>query len=87
MVGWLADRGWTRSWLPALAAMTLGHAVIFALGFAWLAWPLALGAAKAWAVGVAPFGAATLAKTLLAAALAIAARRWWPPEAPAGRRG
>ena len=76
LVGWLAERGWTRGWLPAIAAMTLGHLVIFAAGFAWLA--PALGAGKAWAVGVAPFYAATLAKTLLAAALAIAARRMAP---------
>ena len=74
LVGWLAERGWTRGWLLALAAMTLGHVVIFVAGFAWLA--PALGAGKAWAVGVAPFAAATLAKTLLAAALAIAARRF-----------
>ncbi len=74
LVGWLAERGWTRGWLFALAAMTLGHLVIFAAGFAWLA-PM-LGAGKAWAVGVVPFGAATVAKTLLAAALAIAARRF-----------
>ena len=74
LVGALAERGWTRGWLLAIAAMTLGHLVIFAAGFAWLA--LALGAGKAWAVGVVPFFAATLAKTLLAAALAIAARRF-----------
>jgi biotin transport system substrate-specific component len=76
LVGALAERGWTRGWLLALAAMTLGHVVLFATGFAWLA--LALGAGKAWAVGVAPFYAATVAKTLLAAALAIAARRLAP---------
>ena len=44
LVGWLAERGWDRAWPPPLAAMTLGHAVIFACGFAWLA--LALGADK-----------------------------------------
>ena len=76
LVGWLAERGWTRGWLLALAAMTLGHLVIFAAGFAWLA-PV-LGVTKAWAVGVAPFAAATVAKTLLAAALAIAGRRFAP---------
>ncbi len=75
LVGFLADRGWTRGWLPALAAMTLGHLVMFAAGFAWLAFGLALGADKAFAVGVAPFWAATVAKTLLAVALALAARR------------
>ena len=76
LVGWLAERGWTRGWPLAIAAMTLGHVVIFVAGFVWLA--PALGADKAWAVGVAPFAAATLAKTLLAAALAIAARRLTP---------
>ena len=76
LVGGLAERGWTRGWPLALAAMAIGHVVLFATGFAWLA--LTLGAAKAWAVGVAPFYAATLAKTLLAAALAIAARRIAP---------
>ena len=76
LVGWLAERGWTRGWPLALAAMTLGHLVIFAAGFAWLA-PM-LGAGKAWTVGVVPFGAATVVKTLLAAALAIAARRFAP---------
>ncbi|THD42670.1 MAG: biotin transporter BioY [Bradyrhizobium sp.] len=75
LVGWLADRGWTRGWLLALAAMTLGHFVIFAAGFTWLAYGLALGAGKAWAGGVMPFWAATAAKTVLAAALVIAARR------------
>ena len=76
LVGGLAERGWTRGWPLALAAMTLGHLVIFAAGYAWLA-PM-LGAGKAWAVGVVPFAAATLVKTLLAAALAIAARRFAP---------
>jgi biotin transport system substrate-specific component len=76
LVGFLADRGWMRGWLLALAAMTLGHVVIFAFGFGWLAYALPLGAAKAWAVGVAPFWAATIAKTLLAAALAVAAQRF-----------
>ena len=81
LVGWLAERGWTRGWALALAAMTLGHVLIFAGGFAWLT--LLIGPAKAWTAGVVPFVAATLAKTLLAAALALAAGRF----APWGRRG
>ena len=67
LIGWLAERGWDRAWPRLIGAMAIGHAVIFACGFAWLA--LALGAEKAWAAGVAPFYAATLVKTLLAAAL------------------
>jgi len=71
LVGWLAERGWDRDWPRLIGAMAIGHATIFAVGFAWLA--PALGAERAWAVGVAPFYASTLAKTLLAAALIGAA--------------
>ena len=80
MIGWLAERGWDRAWPRLIGAMAIGHAVIFACGFAWLA--LALGAEKAWAVGVAPFYAATLVKTLLAAALVGAA--WGGLSRPRG---
>ncbi|MGD1037579.1 MAG: biotin transporter BioY [Roseiarcus sp.] len=72
LIGWLAESGWDRAWPRLIGAMAIGHALIFAFGFAWLA--LALGAEKAWAAGVAPFYAATLVKTLLAAALVRAAR-------------
>lgn len=71
LVGFLAERGWDRSALRLVVAMTLGHAVIFAFGFAWLA--ILIGPAKAFAVGVAPFALATVVKTLLAAALVGAA--------------
>lgn len=73
LVGWLAQRGWDRDWPRLIGAMAIGHVVIFAFGFAWLALPL--GSEKAWAIGVAPFYAATLVKTLLAAALVGAASR------------
>lgn len=70
-LGALADRGTLRSLLGLSVAMIAGHALIFALGFGWLA--LGVGASKAWAVGVAPFYAATLVKTALAIALFRAA--------------
>jgi biotin transport system substrate-specific component len=73
LVGWLADRGWDRSALPLIGAMSLGHAVIFAFGFAWLA--MLIGAEKAWTAGVVPFVAATIVKTLLAWALVAVAWR------------
>lgn len=76
VTGLLAERGWTKSPLGALAAMTIGHAVIFLFGFAWLA--ALIGASKAYLGGVAPFYAATLFKTLLGAALLPAA--WWAVE-------
>jgi biotin transport system substrate-specific component len=76
VTGLLAERGWTKSVPGALAALTIGHAVIFLFGFAWLA--ALIGASKAYLGGVAPFYAATLFKTLLGAALLPAA--WWAVE-------
>lgn len=63
-VGHLAERGYDRSLPKMLAIMAAGHAIIFAFGWAWLA--TIVGAEKAFAVGVAPFYAATVLKTLLA---------------------
>lgn len=70
MVGAMAERGWDRSGLRLVAAMALGHAVIFAFGFGWMS--VLFGAEKAFALGVAPFWLATILKTLLAAALVAA---------------
>ena len=36
IVGWLAERGWDRRILTALAAMTIGTAIIFTFGLVWL---------------------------------------------------
>jgi biotin transport system substrate-specific component len=65
--GLLVERGLARTATGMLIAMTAGHAVLFALGFGWLA--TLIGAEKAWLLGVLPFGAATLLKTALGAAL------------------
>jgi biotin transport system substrate-specific component len=73
LVGWLAERGWDRSLDLLLATMALGHVVIFVFGLAWLAH--LFGPEKAWALGFAPFYAATAVKTLLAWALVGAAWR------------
>lgn len=64
--GWLASRGWSRTILRAAAALLAGHAIILGAGFLWLA--CFVGAAKAYAVGIAPFYAATAVKTLMAMA-------------------
>jgi biotin transport system substrate-specific component len=71
VTGFMAERGWDRSLLRVVAMMAVGHAVLFAFGLGWLSTLMPLG--KAWAVGVAPFAAATLLKTALAAALMQAA--------------
>jgi len=73
VTGALAERGWDRSPLLVIIAMTLGHAVLFTTGVAWLAY--LVGVEAAIANGLLPFVGATVLKTLLAAALIRAAWR------------
>ncbi|MBP0113951.1 biotin transporter BioY [Bradyrhizobium vignae] len=75
VTGWLAERGWDRSVVRLFAAMAMGHIVILAAGFAWLAFGIGLGAAKAWQVGIVPFIAGSLVKNALGATLMPAVRR------------
>jgi biotin transport system substrate-specific component len=74
ITGWLSERGWDRSVLRLFVAMGLGHIVILAAGFAWLAFGMKLGVEKAWLVGLAPFVAASVIKNALGAALVPAIR-------------
>jgi biotin transport system substrate-specific component len=71
VMGFMAERGWDRSLVRVIVMMSIGHAVIFAVGLTWLT--AIMPFAKAWTVGVAPFVAATIVKTALAAALMQAA--------------
>jgi biotin transport system substrate-specific component len=75
VTGWLSERGWDRSVPLLFVAMAIGHIVILAAGFAWLAFGMKLGVEKAWVVGVAPFVVASLIKNALGAALVPAIRR------------
>lgn len=74
LVGYAADRGWSRSIPKLLVALLAGEAIMMALGFGWLAGfaQLATGATgigleKAWAGGVAPFILGDLLKIALVA--------------------
>ena len=67
LVGLLAERGWDRRWLTAVAAMSLGSIVILLGGWAWLS--RFVGPAGAWAAGVAPFLVGDVVKIALAAAV------------------
>ena len=53
--GWFAERGWDRSVPRLFVVMAIGHIIILAAGFGWLALGMKLGFEKAWLVGVAPF--------------------------------
>ena len=75
VTGWLSERGWDRSVPLLFVAMALGHIIILAAGFGWLAFGIKLGVEKAWLVGVAPFIAASLIKNGLGATLVPAFRR------------
>jgi biotin transport system substrate-specific component len=66
-VGWLAERGWDHSLWRMLVAMTIGHALVFLFGLAWLTG--LIGLEQAVAVGLTPFWTATVLKTALAAAV------------------
>lgn len=67
VVGFFAERGADRSVPRLLGAMALGHAILFATGYAWLA--RLIGAEAAWTAGVMPFLLGTVVKTLLGALL------------------
>jgi biotin transport system substrate-specific component len=75
LVGRLAELGWDRHLVGALAAMLLGEVVIYAVGLPWLRSVTGLSWAETIAVGLTPFLAWDLGKVLVAGALFPAA--WW----------
>lgn len=67
VTGWLAERGWDRRFLTAVAAMLLGSALILLCGWAWRA--QFMTATQALLTGVAPFIFGDVIKVIFAAAL------------------
>jgi len=65
LMGALAERGWSGSFLLSAVAMVVGHAVILTAGVAWLA--ALVGPEKAIATGLVPFLATTAVKCALGA--------------------
>jgi biotin transporter BioY len=53
LVGWLADRGWTKDLPRTIGAMVVGEVAIYVLGLAWLARFVPLSAVLA--LGLFPF--------------------------------
>lgn len=67
IVGWAAERGWTKRIATTLVAMLAGEAALYACGLVWLArFPLTLGVLDA---GLFPFIAGDLYKICLAVAV------------------
>ena len=86
LVGWLAERGWDRSFLRATAAMLIGNGVIYLVALPWLA--AFVGPDRVAAAGLFPFVLGDLIKigvaaTVLPTAWSVIgrARRWALPEA------
>jgi biotin transport system substrate-specific component len=75
VVGRLAELGWDRNVLGAIAAFAVGNMVIYAFGVPWLMLATGLDLAGAIAAGVTPFLVIDAVKILIAAALFPAA--WW----------
>lgn len=69
LVGWLAERGWTRTALDTALAMVLGNVVIYAIGVTWLKFSMGATWASAIAMGMTPFLIGDGIKILLAAGL------------------
>lgn len=75
VVGYLAERGWDRSFASAIGAMFIGELIVFAVGVPWLANAVGLSAEQALATGLYPFVIGDTLKVLLAAGLLPAAWR------------
>jgi biotin transport system substrate-specific component len=73
-VGWQLRRSADPRIGAVLVVMLLGHVICLFGGAAWLG--AAIGARKAWDVGVAPFLVGGVAKSVLAAIIFMAGRRW-----------
>ncbi|WP_421695723.1 biotin transporter BioY [Aestuariivirga sp.] len=71
LVGYLADRGYGRTVLSALAILLVGEVAIYALGLGWLG--MLIGAEKAVAGGLMPFIPAEILKVALGTAILTAA--------------
>lgn len=69
LVGWLAERGWTRNALDTALAMVLGNVVIYTIGALWLSRATGLSLPDSVELGVQPFLLGDAVKIALAAGL------------------
>lgn len=70
LVGWLAERGWSKSSIGMVASYLLGSLVIYAIGSSWLTYGYLAGDwQKGLALGVIPFLIWDAVKAFIAAAI------------------
>ncbi|NDV01038.1 biotin transporter BioY [Pseudoroseicyclus tamaricis] len=71
LVGWLAERGWSRSVAGMVGALLLGNVIIYAFGLPWMAYLFAAEQGMDWVLqyGVTNFLLGDAAKLALAAVL------------------
>lgn len=90
IAGLAADRGWGRSPIRLGLAMLAGDAILFTMGFVWLAFiasvggAAGVGVARAWAGGVEPFLLGDLVKVALAACFIAAGWAVFRRNGPTG---
>jgi len=75
VVGWLAERGWSRDFRHSVIAMVAGEVAIYAFGLPWLAHYPGIGWGKVLALGLFPFLIGDAIKLLAAAAIVPAGWR------------
>ncbi len=75
VVGFLAERGWDRSYRRAVVAMLAGNIVIYVFGLPWLAYYLDMSFSATLTAGLTPFIPGDVAKLLIAAAVLPSAWR------------
>lgn len=73
VVGWLAERGWSRDVLHAIVAMIAGEVAIYAFGLAWLS--RYVGWSQVLALGLFPFVIGDTIKLIAAAVIVPAGWR------------
>lgn len=86
VVGWLARRGWDRTFRGAVAAMLIGEVVLYAVGVPWLAGALGVPADRALELGLYPFILGDVLKLFAAAVLLPGAWRLVGEERGSGSR-
>ena len=67
VIGWLADKGWDKSYLKSVLAMIIGSAIIFAFGLIWLA--KFVPAESLLSLGLIPYLPGSVVKISLAAVI------------------